>query len=48
MVLIDIGLAVVIMALGALMIWRLIDLFKKKGLWEKERSEEDTAEEVSK
>jgi hypothetical protein len=48
MVLIDIGLAVVIIALGALMIWRLVDLFKKKGIWEKERSEEDTAEEVSK
>jgi hypothetical protein len=48
MVLIDIGLAAVIIVLGALMIWRLVDLFKRKGLWEKEQAEEDTAEEVSK
>jgi hypothetical protein len=48
MVLIDIGLGAVTIVLGALMIWRLVDLFKKKGLWEKEQSEEGAAEEVSK
>jgi len=48
MVLIDIGLAAVLIVLGALMVRRLVDLFKKKGLWVKEQSEEDAAEEVSK
>lgn len=45
MVLIDIGLAAVIFMLGALMIWRLVDLFKKKGLWKKEQSEVDGSDE---
>jgi hypothetical protein len=29
----DIGLVIVLIALAALMIWRLIDLFKKRGRW---------------
>ncbi len=32
----DIGLVVVLLALAALMVWRLIDLFKKKGRWSQE------------
>ena len=32
----DIGLVVVLLALAALLIWRLIDLFKKNGRWSKE------------
>jgi beta-lactamase regulating signal transducer with metallopeptidase domain len=32
----DIGLVVVLIALAALMVWRLIDLFKKNGRWSKE------------
>jgi hypothetical protein len=32
----DIGLVVVLLVLASLMVWRLIDLFKKKGRWTKE------------
>ncbi len=32
----DIGLVTVLVVLAALMVWRLIDLFKKKGIWKKE------------
>ena len=32
----DVGLVIVLVALAAFLIWRLIDLFKKKGLWSKE------------
>ncbi|HSM23606.1 MAG TPA: hypothetical protein VK856_01945 [Anaerolineaceae bacterium] len=35
----DIGLVVVLLALAGLMIWRLIDLFKKNGRWSKELHE---------
>ncbi len=35
----DIGLGVVLLVLAALMVWRLIDLFKKKGRWTKEETE---------
>ncbi|NTW43522.1 MAG: hypothetical protein HGB14_03595, partial [Anaerolineaceae bacterium] len=35
----DIGLVAVLVALAALMIWRLTDLFKKKGRWSKESQE---------
>ena len=32
----DIGLVIVLLVLASLMVWRLIDLFKKKGRWTKE------------
>ena len=35
----DAGLATVLAALAALMVWRLIDLFKKKGRWANELAE---------
>lgn len=35
----DIGLGSVLLALAALMVWRLIDLFKKKGRWSDEINE---------
>lgn len=35
----DIGLASVLSALAALMVWRLIDLFKKRGRWKQELAE---------
>lgn len=35
----DIGLITVLIALAAIMVWRLIDLFKKKGRWTKEVNE---------
>lgn len=35
----DIGLVSVLIALAALMVWRLIDLFKKNGRWSQEVSE---------
>lgn len=35
----DIGLATVLTALAALMVWRLIDLFKKRGRWKQELRE---------
>jgi hypothetical protein len=38
--LVDIGLATVLAALGILMFWRLFDLFKAKGRWKRELSEE--------
>jgi len=34
----EIGLGTVLVALAAFLIWRLIDLFKRKGLWSKELS----------
>lgn len=40
MLLIDIGLATVLTALGVLMAWRLIDLFKPRGVWKSELAEE--------
>jgi len=36
LLLIDIGLASVLIALGIFMVWRLIDLFHKNGRWKKE------------
>ena len=45
MLLADLGLAMVLVALAMLMIWRLVDLFKKRGRWSEELSEtgyEDT------
>lgn len=35
----DIGLATVLTALAALMVWRLVDLFNKKGVWKRELDE---------
>jgi hypothetical protein len=35
----DVGLAVVLVALAALLIWKLIDLFKHNGRWKKELAE---------
>ena len=35
----DIGLGTVLLVLAALMVWRLIDLFKKKGRWTSEMAE---------
>lgn len=37
----DIGLASVLTALGMLMFWRLLDLFKAKGRWRRELSDEN-------
>jgi hypothetical protein len=39
MLLIDLGLALVLVALAMLMIWRLADLFKKRGHWAEELEE---------
>jgi hypothetical protein len=36
MLLVDLGLALVLVALAILMIWRLVDLFKKRGRWSEE------------
>ena len=36
MILADLGLAIVLIALAVLMLWRLFDLFKGNGLWKKE------------
>jgi hypothetical protein len=45
MLLIEIGLALILVALAAFMMWRLVDLFKRSGRWVTELSEEglDTA-----
>lgn len=40
MLLIEIGLALVLIALAAFMVWRLVDLFKRKGRWAAELAEE--------
>ncbi|NOZ72261.1 MAG: hypothetical protein GXP38_10165 [Chloroflexi bacterium] len=40
MLLMDIGLALILIILGLFLGWRLIDLFKKNGLWHKEFNEE--------
>lgn len=39
MLLVDLGLAVVLVALAMLMIWRLVDLFQSKGRWSEELKE---------
>jgi len=38
----DVGLALVLLVLAILMVWRLIDLFKKDGRWSKEMAEQET------
>jgi hypothetical protein len=35
----DVGLVTVLVVLAALMVWRLLDLFKKQGLWREELAE---------
>jgi biopolymer transport protein ExbB/TolQ len=40
MLLMDMGLALVLVALAIFMGWRLFDLFKKNGLWSKELAAE--------
>jgi hypothetical protein len=40
MLLVDIGLATVLVVLAALMIWRLADLFRARGVWSKELADE--------
>ncbi len=39
MVLIDLGLGIILIALAMLLLWRLFDLLKAKGIWRKELSE---------
>ncbi|NLE53085.1 MAG: hypothetical protein GX613_16930 [Chloroflexi bacterium] len=39
MLLADIGLALVLVVLAALMVWRLVDLFKERGRWHEELEE---------
>jgi hypothetical protein len=39
MLIADIGLALVLVALAALMVWRLVDLFERDGRWRKELAE---------
>jgi hypothetical protein len=39
MIISDVGLATVLVALAALMIWRLVDLFRHKGRWAQEAAE---------
>ncbi len=41
MLLTDIGLALVLLVLAALMVWRLVDLFKQRGRWWVELTRED-------
>lgn len=41
MLLNEIGLAAVLLALAALMVWRLVDLFRRDGRWRKELAEAD-------
>jgi hypothetical protein len=40
MLLIEIGLALVLIILAVFMVWRLVDLFKRKGRWATELAEE--------
>lgn len=48
MILTDAGVAITLLALAALMVWRLVDLFKRRGRWSKETgSIEIESEEVS-
>ena len=46
MLLTDIALALLLLILAALLIWRLFDLFKRKGKWADEAAEEHLAAEV--
>jgi len=46
MLLMDFGLAMLLVVLAMLMIWRLTDLFKKKGRWAEEAGQDDLSTEV--
>ncbi len=42
----DIGLGTVLLVLAALMVWRLVDLFRRRGRWSEELAETGQAQEV--
>jgi hypothetical protein len=44
MLLADLGLAIVLVALALLLLWRLLDLFKKRGRWSEELAESGQGE----
>ena len=46
MLLMDFGLAMLLVVLALVMIWRLADLFKKKGRWTEEQGQDDLNAEV--
>ncbi len=48
MLLMDFGLGMLLVILAMLMIWRLSDLFKRKGRWLEETGQEDLSREVKK
>jgi hypothetical protein len=44
MIIADFGLALVLTVLALFLIWRLFDLFKKKGHWSEELAESEVEE----
>jgi len=46
MLFVDFGLGALLVLLAILMVWKLLDLFKKKGRWTKEQTENDLYKEV--
>lgn len=46
MILMDFGLAMLLVVLAMLMIWRLVDLFQKRGRWREEVEQDDLSMEV--
>lgn len=46
MILVDLGLALILTALGIFLLWRLIDLFKADGRWSKELAEAELDEPI--
>jgi hypothetical protein len=46
MLLMDFGLGMLLVILAMVMVWRLADLFKKKGRWTEERGQDDLSAEV--
>jgi hypothetical protein len=46
MIVMDLGLGLLLVVLAMVMIWRLTDLFKKKGRWAEEAGQDDLAEEA--
>jgi hypothetical protein len=46
MLLMDFGLAILLVGLAMVMLWRLADLFKKKGRWTEEAGQDDLSTEV--